>query len=249
MYIILFLLGLICGSFLNALIWRTHAGISILRGRSMCPNCNTTLGPTELIPVVSFLLQRGRCQRCKTTISWQYPLVELATGMLFALTYLLYRPDVVGIVFGCTVVCVLMYIFVYDLRYQYILDRSTLPAILLIGVFHLIRSPELWHLYLIGCIVGGGFFLLQFIVSKGTWIGGGDIRLGALMGILLGWKLLLVALLVAYVVGAVVSLVLVAMKKKTLASTTPFGTYLSAATLIVLFWGQEILDWYLNILY
>jgi prepilin signal peptidase PulO-like enzyme (type II secretory pathway) len=141
-----------------------------------------------------------------------------------------------------------MFIFVYDLRYQYILDRSTLPAIVLIGLFQIVRSPTDWQLYAIGLILGAGFFLTQFVVSRGTWIGGGDIRLGALMGILLGWKLLLVALLIAYVVGAMVSLVLVAMKKKTLASTTPFGTYLTAATLVTLFWGEVMLDWYLGLL-
>jgi prepilin signal peptidase PulO-like enzyme (type II secretory pathway) len=243
----IFLLGTIFGSFLNALIWRTRKGMSVMQGRSQCTSCNNQLRAFELIPILSFLLQRGKCRHCLETISWQYPLVELSTGLFFVLSYTVFQPDMITVLFGWFLVVVLMFIFVYDLRYQLILDRITLPAIAIILVYQIIRDPAAWWVYMLGLLIGGGFFLLQFVVSRGRWIGGGDIRLGALMGVILGWKLLLVALMLAYVVGAMVSLVLVAMKKKTMASTTPFGTYLTTATLVVLFWGEVLLDWYLGL--
>lgn len=243
----IFGLGVILGSFLNAMIWRTCVGMSAMKGRSQCTHCNAQLRAFELIPVFSFLLQRGRCRHCLEHISWQYPLVELSTGLLFVLTYTVFQPDMIAVLFGWFVVAVLMFIFVYDLRYQLILDRISLPAIAIVFIYQLIRDPAAWWVYLLGLVIGGGFFLLQFVVSKGKWIGGGDIRLGALMGVILGWKLVLVALMIAYVVGAAVSLILVAMKKKSMASTTPFGTYLTFATLVTLYWGEELLDWYLQL--
>lgn len=245
--IFILLLGTILGSFLNALIWRTRVGMSAMKGRSQCTVCNSQLRVFELIPVLSFFLQRGRCRHCLERISWQYPLVEVATGTLFMASYLVFQFDMIAVLFAWFVVCILMFIFVYDLKYQLILDRVTLPAIAITYVYHIVRAPTDWWVYLLGIGIGGGFFLLQFVVSKGRWIGGGDIRLGALMGAILGWKLVFVALMLAYVVGAIVSIILVAMKKKTMASTTPFGTYLAAATLVVLFWGTSILDWYLNL--
>lgn len=244
----IFLLGTILGSFLNALIWRTRVEKSIITGRSACPSCNSQLRVFELIPIFSFLLQRGRCRHCLEHISWQYPLVELSTGLLFVMSYTVFQPDMIAVLFAWFLVFVLTFIFVYDLQYQLILDRISLPAIAIAFVYHSIRTPGDWWIYLLGIAIGGGFFLLQFVLSKGTWIGGGDIRLGALMGAILGWQLVLVALMLAYVVGAIVSVLLVAMKKKTMASTTPFGTYLAGATLVVLFWGSSILDWYLGLI-
>ena len=246
--IFIFILGAILGSFLNALIWRTRVGMSVMKGRSQCTNCNNQLRAFELIPVFSFLLQRGKCRHCLEDISWQYPIVELATGLLFVLTYTIFQPDMIAVLFGWFLVVILMFIFVYDLRYQLILDRITLPAIAIVLVYQGIRDPAAWWIYVLGFLIGGGFFLLQFVVSKGRWIGGGDVRLGALMGAVLGWQLVLVALMLAYVVGAIVSLILVALKKKTMASTTPFGTYLVLATLAALYWGDNILTWYLSLL-
>lgn len=243
----IFLLGTILGSFLNALIWRTRQEKSIVSGRSQCTSCHTQLRAFELIPIASFLLQRGKCRHCLEHISWQYPLVELATGLLFVISYTTFQPDMIMVLFAWFVVFVLTFIFVYDLRYQLILDRVTLPAIAIALLYHIIRDPAAWWVYVVGAVIGGGFFLLQFVVSNGKWIGGGDIRLGALMGAILGWQLVLVALMLAYVVGAIVSVILVAMKKKTMASTTPFGTYLTGATLVVLYWGTGILDWYLQL--
>jgi len=101
---------------------------------------------------------------------------------------------------------------------------------------------------LIGAAIGGGFFLAQFILSRGKWIGGGDIRLGVFMGVILGWQLTLVALFLAYIVGAIISVGLIAAKKKTLASKVPFGTYLTVTTFVSMFWGSQILNWYIHLI-
>lgn len=245
-HIYIFLLGAVLGSFLNALMWRIHVGRSISRGRSMCPSCHTELRALELVPILSFLVQRGKCRNCLEQISWQYPLVEFFVGFLFVLVYQFVGQDASLLPLYWYVVLVLTIVFVYDLRYQLILDSVVLPAIVIVFVVHIIMSPASLILYVIGLVLGGGFFLAQFLVSRGTWIGGGDIRLGAFMGVLLGWKLLLVALFLAYIVGAIMSLILVALKKKQMASKTPFGTYLSVATFVTLLWGQQVLDWYLR---
>lgn len=245
--VFIFLLGAIFGSFLNALMWRIHERKSITRGRSMCPSCHTELRAFELIPIFSFLVLRGKCRNCLEKISWQYPLVEFFVGFLFVLVYQFVGAEPTLLTCYWYLVLVLTIVFVYDLRYQLILDSVVLPATAIVLVANIVHAPAAWPLYVVGLLLGGGFFLLQFVVSHGRWIGGGDIRLGAFMGALLGWKLLLVALFLAYIVGAVISLVLVGLKKRSMASKTPFGTYLSVATFVTLLWGQQLLDWYLGL--
>ena len=142
----------------------------------------------------------------------------------------------------------LVLIFLYDLKYQEIWDRFTLiPA----GVLFVISLFFKWHSWfdmLIGVLIGAGFFLLQYLVSKGKWIGGGDIRLGALMGIILGWQNTILALFLAYLIGAIVGLGLIIAKKKNRDSAVPFGTFLVIGTFVAMFWGERIVGWYLTLL-
>ena len=262
---IIFIFGLIIGSFLNVVIWRTHVGKSVLTGHSYCPKCRHTLGPAELVPVLSFLIQKGKCRHCKQKISWQYPLVELATAILFAVAYLILdfipAPPVGGLpildfhffdlIRAWFVISVMIVLFVYDLRYYIIPDKVIYPAIAVVAVtIPLIYGGEIswWGLLnpIIAGVLGGGFFLLQYVISKGKWIGGGDVKLGALMGLILGLGGLGVALFFAYVVGAICGLILVTLKKKNMKSQLPFGTFLAAATVFSMFWGEKILEWYLG---
>ncbi|OIP80787.1 MAG: prepilin peptidase [Parcubacteria group bacterium CG08_land_8_20_14_0_20_48_21] len=265
MGIAIFIFGLIIGSFLNALIWRLHTEDSVLRGRSYCPNCKHVLSCVELVPLVSFAVQQGKCRHCGKKISWQYPLVELATGLLFALAYYamarhssgassdvfppgIFTPMDVFLLFrNLFFIAALMVIFVYDLRWQIILDKVTLPAI---GVAYLWNAflGVSWYTMLVGAGVAGGFFLLQFAVSKGAWIGGGDIRLGALMGVMLGWQATLVALMIAYLSGSIVGIALILLRKKRGKDQIPFGTFLSIGTLIALLWGPQLVQWYLGVI-
>ena len=256
MFAVVFIFGLILGSFLNVVIWRMHAGESFLTGRSHCPKCRHILGPFELIPVLSFLIQKGKCRHCGKPISWQYPLVELSTAILFLLAYLPFDLRFTTYTFFLLartwfIIATLIVVFVYDLRYYLIPDKIIYPAATVVLItMPLIYGGEIsWAGLLdplIASVLGGGFFLLQYIISKGKWIGGGDIKMGALMGLILGIGGLGVALFFAYVVGAVVGLILVASRKKTMKSQVPFGTFLAAGTVFAMFWARPILNWYLN---
>jgi len=247
LYIFTGLLGLVVGSFLNALIYRLKTKESILRGRSLCPNCRKPLAWHDLIPIFSFIMLGGRCRNCKKKISWQYPLVELATGILFIIALRVNLSNDLGTLFllrDWFIVSVLMVIFVYDLKWGYILDRVTLPAIIVIFGVNILLG-EAWSNLFLAAAVGAGFFFLQYFLSRGKWVGGGDIRMGALMGFALGWPGVLVSLVIAYLIGAIVSIYLLASKRKKIGSKIALGTFLAAGTLIALFWQEQIIIWYL----
>lgn len=248
----IFIFGTIIGSFLNVVIFRLRAKKSFLKGRSYCPKCKKQIVWYDNIPILSFLILRAKCRNCKTKISWQYPLVELSIGILFLLFYFKYLSNFEFLIFDSLFlirdwffVSVLIIIFVYDLKYYLILDKITFPAIAIAFIFNFLLGFSLANI-LIGAIIGGSFFLIQFLISKGRWIGGGDIRLGVLMGVMLGWKMVILAIMIAYVIGASFSIILLISKKKSLKSQIPLGTFLSAATIIVMLYGNEILEWYLK---
>jgi len=264
-----FLFGLIIGSFLNCLIWRLHKKESMM-GRSYCPKCLQKIFWYDNIPLFSFAFLGGKCRHCRKKISWQYPLIELTTGVLFVVAFLLnfqFSPEASGFntisndsifqflnpIFAINllrdwyIIAIMTIIFIYDLRWYLILDIVTLPACVVIFLLNLALGIT-WQNMLISGIIGGSFFLIQFLISRGKWIGGGDIRLGLLMGITLGWPLVLVAILLAYFVGSLVGVGLILNKKKQWGSQIPLGIFLSTATIITLFWGEAIINWYLNLL-
>ena len=142
----------------------------------------------------------------------------------------------------------LAFIFLYDLRYGEILDGPTIPTAVLLFFFCIPLGWHTWQSMLTGIAVGAGLFLFQYLISSGKWIGGGDIRLGLLMSVILGWPNILVALLLAYVFGGIISMLLVWGKKTSLRSETPFGTYLASATFVTMFFGEAIVSWYLGLL-
>ncbi|MDO8571249.1 MAG: prepilin peptidase [bacterium] len=259
---LIFLFGLIIGSFINAVLWRLREQEKIALARSMCPACRHVLGFLDLIPLISFFLLRGKCRYCEKPISWSYVLIEAATGILFVLAYLAAGGAAVFETFSAMAlflrnlvfISVLIVIFFYDFRWYLILDKVTLPSIVVAYIANgfllskslscvswqqcLVQVP--WTNLLIGAAIGGGFFLLQYVVSSGRWIGGGDIRLGALMGVMLGYPFIGLALFLAYVVGAVFVLCLLILGKKKFGSQIPFGTFLSAATIATLLYGETI---------
>mgnify|MGYP003970039189 FL=1 len=245
--ILVILLGLSCGSFINAWIYRTEKKESLL-GRSHCPTCNIELSWRDNIPVISFIVLKKQCRHCKKSISWQYPIIELWTMFAFIYTFvthdLQFTPELVR---DGYIVILLTFIFVYDLKYQYILDKITLPAISILIVVNLIFSWMSPTNMLISIAVGGGFFLLQYVVSKGRWIGGGDIRLGVLMGVILGWPYVIVGIFLAYIIGLITVTPLLLARKKHMGEQIPFGTYLSVATLICMFHGEYLLTTYLSL--
>jgi leader peptidase (prepilin peptidase) / N-methyltransferase len=266
------LLGLSIGSFLNALIYRLHKGKS-LGGRSFCPKCKNKIAWYDNIPLASFFILRGKCRKCGSGISWQYPAVELVAGLLFLIAFILEFSifnsqfsnnfqflnfqsisniqypisNILNIIRNWFIVSVMIIIFIYDLRWYLIPDKITLPSIAVIFLLNLFLGVNLW-LMLVSGIIGGGVFLFQYLVSSGRWVGGGDIRLGFLMGIALGWPFILVALFLAYLIGSIAAVFLVLAGKKKWGSKIPFGVFLATATVITLFWGRFLIDWYLGVL-
>lgn len=251
LFIILFFIsGLAVGSFINAAEYRMARGVRIGRSggefeRSACPECQEILQARDLVPVLSYIALRGRCRYCGKRISAQYPVVEILTAAVFGFAAYYYGIGIEAAyvaVFGA----IFIFLFVFDLKHQLIPDQVTLPAIVLALAGGFFGMDPLGML--VGGLVGGGFFGLQYLISRGKWIGGGDIRLGLLMGLFLGWQKLLVALFLAYVVGASVGLVLIATKRMTSASKIAFGTFLSASAFVTYVYGDAIIDWYLSLL-
>lgn len=254
-YISFFVLGTIIGSFLNVVINRLKIKKSI-KGRSYCVFCKKELNWYELIPILSFVFQKGKCFGCKKKISWQYPLVEFFTGLAFLLiVFYFFNFTVLSIITTCyllLVTCFLIIVFVYDLKHYLVPDKIIYPAIIITFLYDfylLIVSNFLIFIsyYLLAGLIGGGFFLIIVLISKGKWMGMGDAKIGVLMGLLLGLSHLFVALCLAFLAGAVVSIILLGFKKKGLKSEIPFGPFLTGATFIALLWGDILLNWYLNL--
>ncbi|MBI5765719.1 prepilin peptidase [Candidatus Falkowbacteria bacterium] len=271
-YVFIFLLGLIVGSFLNVEIFRLKSGEKIINSRSHCQYCRHQLKAKDLVPVLSFIFYGGKCAYCRKRISWQYPLVELATTLLFLVVFMVNLrhginpefnfqfliPDVswgqafnfqfwLKIIRDWIFISFLVVIFVFDLRWYEILDKVTIPAMVLALVLNLMLGVG-WQGLLIGAAIGFFFFLFQFVVSKGKWIGGGDLRLGLLMGLMLGWPKIILGLFLAYIIGAIFSIILIKLNKKDFKSQIQFGTFLSAAAIIAILWGDEIVRWYLKLI-
>lgn len=250
LYFFIFILGLCIGSFLNAWIWRLNRDESMFGRRSYCPKCKKQLKNLDIIPLLSFLFLGAKCRFCKKKISWQYPLVELAVGILYVIAFWVVvnniGTDIVGQVslwLYWYFIAILIVIFVYDLKHYLIPDKVTIPAMVIVFILNLVLGVGFVNLAL-GAIIGAGFFWVQHYLSKGKWVGGGDIRLGALIGFMLGQYGILITLFIAYITGAVVGLGLLAAGKKKLQSKMPFGPFLSIAAIIALLWGQRILAWW-----
>ncbi|MFC1788187.1 prepilin peptidase [Patescibacteria group bacterium] len=252
------LVGLGVGSFLNVVIYRTKSGQSIVFGRSKCQKCQTVIAAYDLVPVVSFFVLKGKCRQCSALLSVQYVLIEFVTAGLFLFIYWRYviglaLPEFyldqffwVFVLRDFVLVSFLIIIFVYDWLYQLIPDRFTLPVIVISGLVNLYLGLAWWSI-LLGGLVVGGFFLGQFMVSKGKWIGGGDIRMGLLIGVILGLSEGLLALFLAYALGAIISLILIITKKAKWQSMIPFGTFLTLSTILMLILGPLLSNWYFGL--
>jgi prepilin signal peptidase PulO-like enzyme (type II secretory pathway) len=254
MVLIVALLGLAIGSFLNVVIGRLRSGETGWRSRSQCPECHAVLRPSELIPLLSFVVLRGQCRACRKPISWQYPIIEFSTSALFLLAYCLHGGEV-GLLNGAApallrdwlFIAGLTVIFVVDLLDMVVFDSVTIPLAIIAFFFNLALGANPLDL-LLAALIGGGFFLLQYVVSRGRWIGGGDIRIGAMMGMMLGFQGVLAALFLSYISGAIIGLALMAAGKAKWTSHLAFGTFLSGATIIILFFGHSLLAWYASFL-
>ncbi len=258
--IVIFYIGAALGSFLSVLIYRTRHGLSgIVAGRSTCPYCKKQLIAIDLLPIVNYLILRGRCRHCKEKIAPHYLLLELITGLTLGALYLkfpflTYLNEAPYMNFDlqllwdfaryALVSIMLMAIFFYDLLYKEIPDMYSYFAIIIVVAGNIYTGTPALTEFIIGGAVGAIFFLAQILVSKGKWVGSGDVILGMLMGLMLGWKQLLIALFISYVIGAIISIWLLAAKKATKKTQIPFAPFLVTGTILTILFGNLILDWY-----
>jgi len=256
---IIFVFGLSIGSFLNCVIYRLALpnffwkNLGGLKGRSYCPHCKHNLGWQDLIPILSFVILKGKCRYCQKPISLQYPLVELATGILFLLIVFYFFSDFLFSIFCLLISCFLIIIFVYDLKHYIIPDKIIYPAIAIALIFNtfysifIINNSKFLIQSLLSALGAASFFLIIVLVSRGRWMGIGDIKLAFFMGLFLSFPGILIALFSAFLVGAILGLWLVAFGKKTMKSEVPFGPFLVTGTFIALFFSQPLINWYWNL--
>lgn len=265
---VLIVLGLCFGSFVNAFVWRLYQqslparkqkakadDLSISKGRSMCVNCGHTLNTLDLLPIVSWIGLKGRCRYCKKPISWQYPLVEFVTAVLFVISYLFWPRTIEGVEVG--VFCLwlvslvaFMSLVVYDIRWMLLPNKIIFPMYALAVIFVWLRAASEQSYVpiassLVGVAIGGGIFYVLFQASKGAWIGGGDVKLGFLLGALSGGLVpAFLILFIASLLGTLVALPVLMTGKKGRQSRIPFGPFLIAGAIITQLFGQSIIDSY-----
>ncbi|HEY4963382.1 MAG TPA: prepilin peptidase [Candidatus Saccharimonadales bacterium] len=271
LFVIVF--GITFGSFINAYVWRVHkqyessgskkavspkskSKYSILRGRSICPNCEHVLAPIDLIPIFSWLMQSGKCRYCNKPISRIYPLVEASTLFLFIVSFFAWPLSMTGaglvnFIFWLIYLVFLIALAVYDIKWFMLPNRMVYPLyalaivqIVVMIIFFGAGIPYiLGHLY--GFFVGGGVFYILFQVSSGKWIGGGDVKLGAALGLILGSGLYGgVMIFLSSLLGTLLALPLMATGKLKKNSLIPYGPLLIAATIIIVLFGASIKSWF-----
>jgi len=245
---ILSLLGLAVGSFLNVCVHRLPRGQSLVRPGSRCPQCGYELRWYDNIPVVSYLELGGRCRACRKHIAVRYPALELATLALFLLH---------GAVFGWTgllavrllFACAMVVLFAIDLEHHLLPDAITLPGIAAGLLFSLLLPPGLVDA-LLGVLVGGGVLWLigeaYFRYSGQEGMGGGDVKMLAMIGAFLGWKLVLVTLVLSSVAGSLIGVLVIAVKRGGMKYALPYGTFLALGALAASLAGDQLINWYVS---
>lgn len=257
-YIILTILGLCFGSFIHAVMWRLHARRDFVKERSECEHCKHQLAWRDLLPVVSWLMLRGRCRYCRKPISIQHPLIELLMAGLFVGSYAVwpFGFDTVGLaLFGLWVIAMVMLVglALYDLRWMLLPDVLVFPLMVVGVAFGLLRwigleglaiGPALLEV-VYGVASIAGVYMLLYAVSRGAWVGFGDVKLGVFMGAALGWQFGLVALVLANLIGCLVVVPGLLLRRIAVHSRIPFGPFLIAGFIVAGLFGDRILDWYL----
>ncbi|MBB6455058.1 leader peptidase (prepilin peptidase)/N-methyltransferase [Salirhabdus euzebyi] len=240
----LFIIGLLLGSFFNVVGLRVPEKKSIVAPRSACPNCHTTLSWTELIPVFSYLWQRGQCKHCDQKISPLYPFMELLAGVLFAFSFYVIGYDMEMIV-ALSLVSLLLIITVSDLTFMIIPNKVLLVFFVLFIVLRAAIPLDPWYDPALGFIAGFGLLLLIAIVSRGG-MGGGDIKLVAVLGIALGLQNVLLTFFFAAMLGSIAGLIGILLGKVKRKNPIPFGPFIAMGALIAYFYGSKIVAWYIN---
>ncbi len=245
-----FILGAVVGSFLNVCIYRVPAGVSIVSPRSRCPQCEAPIRWYQNIPVLSWLLLGGKCANCKEPISWRYPFVELLTALLFAGIFLTFGFQPATPIYWIMAAILVTVTFI-DLDHQIIPDVISLPGIV-VGFLGSFFIPWItWFDSLMGIIAGGGSLLLialtyEFLTKK-EGMGGGDIKLLAMLGAFLGWQAIFPVIFISSMVGTAVGVPLMLWRKADSKLALPFGPFLAFGAMFYLIWGRALVRWYVDL--
>lgn len=240
-YTLVFLYGIMIGSFLNVCILRIPAGESIVTGRSHCDQCKKPIRWYDLIPVISYLILRGRCRYCKTHFSIQYPMIEALNGILYVLVFYYYGFRYLSVIY-CLLISALLVLSVIDFR------TNTIPfginiVIFVLGLIRLVMDYSHFYDYLIGFVCVSGFLYLIYLITKGRGMGGGDIKLMAAAGLVLGWQLIILSLFLGCLYGSLIHPI--RMKVSGQGRVLAFGPYLSAGIITSIYFGGHMINWYL----
>lgn len=242
-----FLLGLFLGSFLAVLGWRIPRGQSFVWGRSQCDSCRRELSWYELVPVLSWVIQGGRCRRCGAGLSFLYPGSELATGVGLAVLFVHLGPSVAFFLAAAAFSSAIV-LSVSDLRYQILPDEvMAVAAVSMAGLVAVLPEPQ-WAMRLISAVCAAGFFLLLWVITRGRGMGLGDVKLAAFLGFTLGFPGIVIALYSAFLTGAIAGVILILWKRLRLKSKIAFGPFLFLGAAISLLFGDQLLLWWRGLL-
>ncbi|MEX0919632.1 MAG: prepilin peptidase [Candidatus Saccharimonadales bacterium] len=278
--IIVAVYSLALGSFINAWVWRqrqkdvlleseattsnnkdiTQVNYSIVRGRSICTSCHHELSMKDLVPVISWILLKGRCRYCNNNISWQYPVVETTVMLLGVISFLLWPWELNNIVgylqvfIWINIVGVFVALSVYDLKW-YLLPNSMMVSLLILALtYQGLRAVEGVGVndWLLNPLIGGVgafiFFYILYLLSRGKWMGGGDVKLALVLGLILGSAATLVGLFLAFNIAAIASLIMIVIGVRSRKDVVPFGPFLMLGAWLALHFSSSLINWYLTIL-
>ena len=249
--IFIFAMGLCIGSFLNVCIYRLPLSKSIVHPRSMCSNCGTPIASYDNIPILSYLWLRGRCRHCSAKFSLRYPMVELLGGLLALGTYLKFGLTVEALIYYafCSILLVVTFI---DLDHRIIPDFITLPGIPICFAAAFALPDVTYIEALLGILIGGGSLFavawMYNLITKKEGMGGGDIKLLAMIGAIVGWQGVLFTIFVASLVGTLAGMAVMLQSRKGMKLAVPFGPFLSIGSITYIFFGTSLISWYFNLL-
>ena len=255
-YLFILIIGLITGSFLNVCIYRIPRRESIIFPSSHCFSCKNKLKLIDLFPIFSYMFLKGKCRYCEKAISMQYPLIEVLNSLVYLLLFLHFGISI-QFIFYTLLGSLLIVISSIDYYHQIIPDKLTLLVLILGVTYKIYAYLYIYHMFnlksdtilvnsILGFLAGGGFYYLIFIISKGN-MGGGDIKLMAVLGIWLGWENTLIAIFITFMLGAIISVFLLVSKIKDRKDSIPFGPFIVLGTFITILYKQEALDIYFRI--
>lgn len=250
--IIILLIGIIVGSFLNVCIYRIPQNQSIVSPSSHCFHCHTPLKPSDLIPVFSYVFLRGKCRYCNTKFSIRYLMVEVLTGIIFLILSFKYGLSS-NYIFYIILACILICITFIDYDHKIIPDELILLGFVFgllykLTLYLFMKEPIGFMNTILGFSLGGGLFLLIAILSKGG-MGGGDIKLMAMLGFWLGWRHIIFISFLSFIIGSIISIGLLLTKVKTRKDAIPFGPFITLSTFVSILYYEPIMSWYINFIY